>query len=246
MDYTNLMLSHVAILSMFSSNFVFKGALLLKVLSESDDLYMATSDIDFDFNNTNITQIELDSMISKSCNLLRERGYMIYPICKRQFNVGKSAGYSIISNDIELYHIDISVRNQNSNVNLLLNGTSVKCATIEKMLCDKLSAVSSSAVNRRVKDVYDIYYMSLTFDFNYRSIVDTFLRENRSLEDFTTFLSAYDNLAHAYDLYKGIYLKPEFDIIYASVKEFCMPFYTHKLNGEGDMYWKKDVRQWLC
>lgn len=241
------MLCQVAILNTISQDFVFKGALLLNAIgNNSNELYRATSDIDFDFTKTTVTQSELDSLIEVSCKMLINNGYNVYANCYRQFGNGKSAGYSILCGGVELYHIDVSVRKQNSNVTMSLNGVPVKCATVEKMLCDKLSAISTKTVNRRVKDVYDIYYMSSVFSFTYNNIVSTFKRDDRILGDFKTFLSAYDNLKHAYILYKGIYDKKDFDIIYAQVKEFCLPFVKYGVEGVfKSLFWNNNVRQWL-
>lgn len=248
MDYSDLMLCHVVLLNSISRDFVFKGALLLKALGNTvAEPFRTTVDIDFDFTNTNVTQIDLDELIKSSCTYLRGQGYNVYSRKLRDFSDGKSAGYKITdSNGTELYHIDISVRVQNNNMIQYFNNVPIRCATFEKVVCDKMSAVSKPVVNRRIKDVFDLYYLSSICDFNYRSIVDTFKSSNRRLGDFSTFLSSYDNLSHAYSLFRGIFKKKDFSIIYAQVKEFCLPFYKYNLNGKGNAYWSCVERQWAC
>src|SRR5699024_8196135 len=62
-----------------------------------------------------------------------------------------------------------------------------------QMIVDKLSAISSDKVFRRIKDVVDIYYMSKVFDFNKTDIMQTLRNSGRTLDTFNGFLHRPDD-----------------------------------------------------
>lgn len=248
MKYKDLMVSHVVILNSISTNFVFKGALLLNIMGDDSVLpFRATSDIDFDYTDINVSQSDLDGIIRLSCQILKSKGYHLKAVCFRQFGVGRSAGYNIISETgVKLYHLDISIREQRNSCINYINDSPVRCATLEKIICDKLSAVSNRQVNRRVKDVFDLYYLISLYNLSYREIVKTFNTSDRVLGDFNVFLTSYDNLSHAYAVYKGIICKEDFALIYARVSMFCLPFKRYGLSSKGECIWISSECEWVC
>lgn len=90
------------------------------------------------------------------------------------------------------------------------------------MIADKLSAISSDKVFRRIKDVVDLYYMSKVFDFKKADIIQTLRNSGRSLDNFNGFLRRADDLKHSYDKFRftGDVNKPPFDEVYRCVKEY--------------------------
>ena len=90
------------------------------------------------------------------------------------------------------------------------------------MIADKLSAISSDKVFRRIKDVVDLYYMSKVFDFNKADIMQTLSNTGRSLDTFNGFLHRPDDLRYSYEKFRftGDVNKPPFDEVYHSVKAY--------------------------
>ena len=66
------------------------------------------------------------------------------------------------------------------------------------MIADKLSAISTDKVFRRVKDVVDLYYISKAFDFNKADVMQTLKNSGRTLDTFHGFLHRTEDLRHAY------------------------------------------------
>ena len=90
------------------------------------------------------------------------------------------------------------------------------------MIADKISAVSSDKVFRRIKDVVDLYYLSKVVVFNKDDIVQTLKNSGRKLDDFHGFLHRRSELEHSYEKFRfaGAVDKPPFDEIYRSVLKY--------------------------
>lgn len=88
------------------------------------------------------------------------------------------------------------------------------------MIADKLSAISTDNVFRRVKDVVDLYYISKVFDFNKDDVMQTLKASGRTMDTFQGFLCRAEDLRHSYEKFRfaGGVNKPSFDEVYRSVK----------------------------
>ena len=94
------------------------------------------------------------------------------------------------------------------------------------MLADKISAVSTDKIFRRVKDIVDLYYLSQVFPFR-SDVIKQILEENdRKLGEFHGFLSRKSELEHAYDKFRfaGDVIKPAFNDVYAAVRSYIKDF----------------------
>ena len=91
-----------------------------------------------------------------------------------------------------------------------------------QMIADKISAVSSDKVFRRVKDVVDLYYLSKVFDFDKEAILQALKSSNRELGDFNGFLHRRSELQHSYEKFRfaGDVVKPPFEDVYRAVKKY--------------------------
>ena len=100
---------------------------------------------------------------------------------------------------------------QNSEIDLNVN--------LYRMFADKLSAISTEKVFRRIKDVVDLYYLSNTFSFNCADVRQVLKNSGRTLGNFSDFLYGTDALRHAYEKFRfeGGVRKPPFDEVYESV-----------------------------
>lgn len=88
------------------------------------------------------------------------------------------------------------------------------------MIADKLSAISTDKIFRRIKDVVDLYYISRIFEFNKADIMQTLKNSGRTLDTFQGFLNRTEDLQHSYEKFRfaGGVNKPPFDEVYRSVK----------------------------
>ena len=88
------------------------------------------------------------------------------------------------------------------------------------MIADKVSAVSTDKVFRRVKDVVDLYYISKVFDFDKAEVMQTLRDSGRCLDSFNGFLHRADELRLSYEKFRfaGDVSKPPFEEIYSAVQ----------------------------
>ena len=90
------------------------------------------------------------------------------------------------------------------------------------MIADKLSAISTEKVFRRIKDVVDLYYISKVFPFRTDEILHTLESNGRTLDSFSGFLQRKDELKHSYEKFRftGDVRKPSFEEVYYAVKVY--------------------------
>lgn len=91
-----------------------------------------------------------------------------------------------------------------------------------QMTADKISAVSTDIVFRRIKDVVDLYYLSKVFDFSRKETIRVLKDTGRTLGDFSGFLRRTDELQHSYEKFRfaGGVSKPPFDEVYLTVTRY--------------------------
>ena len=87
---------------------------------------------------------------------------------------------------------------------------------------DKLSAISTDKVFRRIKDVVDLYYISKVFPFDKDEITRTLENSGRKLDTFSGFLHRQDELKHSYEKFRftGDVTKPPFEEVYRTVRAY--------------------------
>ena len=134
----------------------------------------------------------------------------------------------------EIVRMDLGLRYNNSLEEYsLVNGISFCGQSINKVLVDKIVAVSSRKIFRRVKDVIDLYILSYIWSGTSDSIFEYIKILNTSLESFSEFKTGYESLNHAYSKYINKCRVLPFDIVYKRVYLFLSPIISCK-NG---LYW---------
>ena len=90
------------------------------------------------------------------------------------------------------------------------------------MLSDKVAAISTDKVIRRIKDVVDLYYISHVVPFDRAAVLETLRNSGRELENFSGFLHRSDELRHSYEKFRfaGDVNKPPFEEVYRNVKAY--------------------------
>lgn len=91
-----------------------------------------------------------------------------------------------------------------------------------QMIADKVAAISTDKVFRRIKDVVDLYYISKVFEFNIADVLQTLKNSERALDNFNGFLHRSEDLRHSYEKFRfvGGVNKPDFEDVYRSVKTY--------------------------
>lgn len=137
----------------------------------------------------------------------------------------RSAGFEFIerSGDEILFTMDIDVNKPVPPTKIYeIEGLCVCGVSPSQMIADKIAAISSDKVFRRIKDVVDLYYISKVFEFNRIDVMRTLKNSERTLGDFQGFLRNVEDLRYSYEKFRfaGGVNKPAFEEVYHSVKAF--------------------------
>ena len=162
-------------------------------------------------------------MIDSLQKALEKSGIELDVTIYRMYGEGRSAGFELaerVTGEI-LFSMDIDVNRPVSSTKIYeVEGLRFRGASPSQMIADKLSAISTDNVFRRVKDVVDLYYISKVFDFNKDDVMQTLKASGRTMDTFQGFLCRAEDLRHSYEKFRfasGVN-KPSFDEVYRSVK----------------------------
>lgn len=167
-----------------------------------------------------------DEQIAESINNALVNGGIDLDISiYRTHGNGRSAGLELTDKSTGelLFTMDIDVNHPPTPTKIYeIEGILFCGAAPIQMIADKVSAISTDKVFRRIKDVVDLYYISKGFDFNKKDVLQTINHGERSLDTFDGFLHRIDYLKHSYENFRftGSVSKSEFEEVYESVKSF--------------------------
>lgn len=207
----------------------FKGSMVLKAcLAEAGYSEDTRHTIDIDANWHSETVPSPKEMTDSIQNALDRHGLNLDVVNKRAYGEGRSAGFKVYdrSTDDVLFTMDMDVNRPSLPARIYeVSGLKFSGASPAQIITDKISAISTEKVFRRIKDVVDIYYISRITDFDKESFLYALRMTRRELGDFDAFLNHEDELRHAYGKFRfaGDVSKPSFDEIYSSVKSFIHP-----------------------
>lgn len=204
----------------------FKGSMVLKAcLLEAGYTEETRHTVDIDANwNSDAPPSAVQMTVSLQRALERsdiDLDVRIY----RMYEEGRSAGFELterVTGEI-LFSMDIDVNRPVSPTKIYeVEGLRFRGVSPSQMIADKLSAVSTDKVFRRIKDVVDLYYISKVFDFNKDDVMQTLKDSGRILDTFHGFLHRAEDLRHSYEKFRfaGGVNKPPFDEIYPAVKSY--------------------------
>lgn len=204
----------------------FKGAMVLKAClldAGYGEEIRHTADIDANWYSD--TPPSAEQLIESLEGALQKSGVNLRVDLYRMYGEGRSAGFELTDPTTEeiLFTIDMDVNRpvQPSRV-YEVAGFRFRGISPDQMLADKISAVSSGKVFRRIKDVVDLYYLSRVFELDRDRLLKTMRNSGRALEDFHGFLHGTADLKHAYEKFRftGGVDKPPFDMVYDTVKSY--------------------------
>ena len=204
----------------------FKGAIVLKAcLMEAGfpDEIRHTADIDANWYSDSPPSAE--QLVESLETALQRNGINLHVDLYRMYGQGRSAGFELTdpaTGEI-LFTMDMDVNRPVQPTQIYeVAGLRFRGVSPDQMLVDKISAISTDRVFRRVKDVVDLYYLSHVFELDLNRLQQTLSASGRMLEDFHGFLHGTEELRHAYEKFRftGGVNKPPFNEVYAKVKDY--------------------------
>lgn len=204
----------------------FKGSMVLKIcLLEAGYTEETRHTVDIDANWNSEFEPTAEQMVESLQKAIDKSGVDLDVRLYRPHGEARSAGFELIERSTEeiLFTMDVDV-NRPAQVTKIyeIEGIRFCGSSPVQMIADKLSAISTDKVFRRIKDVVDLYYISKVFEFDAAEIRCTLKNSSRELENFNGFLHRADELKHSYEKFRftGNVNKPPFEEIYTNVKEF--------------------------
>ncbi len=204
----------------------FKGSMVLKAcLLEAGYVEEVRHTVDIDANWNSDTPPSADTMVSALQTAIDKAGIDAKVSIYRMYGEGRSAGFTFADRETEeeLFLMDMDVNRPIPDTQIYeIEGLQFRGVSPTQMIADKVSAISTEKVFRRIKDVVDLYYLSKVFSFDKADVLQTLKANGRELDHFQGFLRQPEELRHAYEKFRlgGDVPKPSFDEVYAAVKTF--------------------------
>ena len=204
----------------------FKGSMVLKAfLLEAGYVEEVRHTVDIDANWNSDTPPTADTMVSALQTAIDKAGINAKVSIYRMYGEGRSAGFTFADRETgeELFLMDMDVNRPIPDTQIYeIEGLCFRGVSPTQMIADKVSAISTEKVFRRIKDVVDLYYLSKVFSFDKADVLQTLKANGRELDHFQGFLRQPEELRHAYEKFRlgGDVHKLPFDEVYAAVKKF--------------------------
>lgn len=202
----------------------FKGSMVLKAcLMEAGYSEETRHTVDIDANwNTNAPP-SAEQMVESLQSAINKGGIDLDVSIYRMYGEGRSAGFELTerSTGEVLFSMDIDVNRPVPPTKIYeVEGLRFRGVSPVQMVADKVSAISTDKVFRRVKDVVDLYYISKAFDFDRADVIQTLKNSGKNLDTFHGFLHRTEDLQHSYEKFRftGGVNKPPFEEVYCAVK----------------------------
>lgn len=204
----------------------FKGSMVLKACLLEAGYYDETRHtVDIDANWNSITAPSAELMIESLQKALEKSDIDLKVSLYRMYGEKRSAGFELTDRPTGemLFTMDIDVNRPVSATRIYdVEGIRFRGVSPLQMIADKLSAISTDKVFRRIKDVVNLYYLSKIFEFDTAGILQTLKNSERTLDNFQGFIHRTDDLSHSYEKFRftGGVNKPPFEEVYHSVKTY--------------------------
>jgi len=251
-DYMDFMYRVIEEMARLKIPVVFKGALVLNQALKDRGMpynFRQTKDIDLNWLAGEGRENDLIEIIE---GIVYNLGLCdVTVVCDRKASkeLDRSARIVVKRGGTNLFSLDISLRENPFVVEYKTpNGVIFLGSSLDKIFADKVRAISSKAIFRRAKDLYDLYIMSMLDGYSIKATLEVYAFEDKSLGDFDSFISRLDDLKYAYDRLEEIINKPFFNDVYARVRDFCLPFITGdyiKCTRMVDGVWNSQASMWI-
>ena len=204
----------------------FKGSMVLKAcLMEAGYDEETRHTVDIDANWISEAPPTAEQMVESLKSAIRKSGIDLDVSLYRMYGEGRSAGFELKTSDSDevLFTMDMDVNRPAPTTKIYEIDEIRFCGAAPiQMIADKVAAVSTDKVFRRIKDVVDLHYLSKVFTFDRAAVLQTLKNNGRKLEGFGGFLHRYEDLRHSYEKFRftGDVSKPPFDEVYKAAKAF--------------------------
>lgn len=238
-----------SILPVYGEHFILKGYMALSTYLEQDT-GRQTTDIDlafleesawkdFTINCTSIATNNSELGIKYELVKIKDT-----PNGGRLF-IKASKDYDIVS-----FNLDMNYPKDRRMTLKSFGGLSINVFPLERIIVDKISVVTTIKVNRRVKDLIDLFLIASNYDFEYSELMDKVHSiveiESRDLSGTYLFdLANSQIIKHSYDRYENVN-KPEFGLLIDTVREFILPIADEtSFIVRENRFWSKERLEWL-
>lgn len=204
----------------------FKGSMVLKAcLAESGYTEDTRHTVDIDANWYSDVPPSGEQMVESLQKAISGDGINLKVSIYRMYGEGRSAGFELADKDSGeiLFTMDVDVNRPVPPTKIYeVAGVKFRGVSPIQMIADKVAAISTDKVFRRIKDVVDLYYISNVFAFDKATVLDTLKNSGRVLGNFDGFLNRSDELQHSYEKFRfaGDVTKPPFEEVYQAVKSY--------------------------
>ncbi len=155
----------------------FKGAMVLKACLMNagfSEEIRHTADIDANwYSDTPPTAEQMEASLTGA---LRKNHIGLNVRLYRMYAEGRSAGFELSDPDTDeiLFTMDMDVNRPVQPTQMYdVAGLRFRGISPMQMLADKISAISTEKVLRRIKDVVDLYYLSQVFELDQNAVIQT-------------------------------------------------------------------------
>ena len=239
LDYMVLVLSRL-----MSCDIAFKGGYMLNQLLQGYS--RMTHDVDFSIAKKGDYE-SVKAVLKKIALKFMEQGliasYKIKEDIAEKVSGGidmyAADGHKVLGVDVGLHNISYGIKHYD------LVFTSVDAFTVERMLADKLIAITTRKRFRRTKDLYDFYAITNFFDVDMRKLSQYVeLRsgaewDNIPFDDdvIVQYKRAWDKLELRNSKTGNKIEKPGFDVVLGRYYALALPVKVGNING----FWRHDV-----
>ena len=204
----------------------FKGSMVLKAcLMEAGYEEETRHTVDIDANWYTKTPPTAEQMVGSLQKAISKSGIDLKVSIYRMYGEGRSAGFELTDSESGevLFTMDVDVNRPVPPTKIYeIAGVRFCGVAPIQMISDKVSAISTDKVFRRIKDVVDLYYISHVVPFDLSAVLETLENSGRNLESFNGFLRRPEELRHSYEKFRftGDVSKPPFEDVYRTVKTY--------------------------
>ena len=191
---------------------VFKGMTVTRLILKQNNINTCreTRDIDGDWTGNKLSLLELENIINEALKQLGDVNVKAY----RNYNERTSAGFDIYKNNIKISTFDLSIRKNDFSQLYEIDGIKFKGQTLDKIVTDKIVAISTHKIFRRPKDLFDLYYLTQTTTINKDNTYSIIEQSDYQLGQFIELIERKDEVCHAYETMTWIENKPSFQEVY--------------------------------
>ncbi len=256
--------------SKYTENFILKGGLFIYTLTNFES--RATVDVDFLMRGLNNDPAKMDEIISDILAVDTGNDFVTFkagktePIAlQRKYHGVSTQIIGYIKNVRVPFNVDIGIGDvivptaERRTIQTQLEGyprPEILTYSLESTIAEKFDAILQRfELTGRMKDFYDIYYLSRTFDFEgikLQTAIQETLRNRGTVYEKDSF-ERVSELVNDKDMHiKWRYFlktlgNPEisFDEVIGGIKEFLLPVWTAILdNNTTTRYWESKILNW--